>query len=335
MNAIQNLLNLYIVFIDIIIIYNYMLINKIIGWIMNKKKIYITIMLLLMGFFILLNANHSHLITKVENMIETDDTYYITNFIKINTDYRSLGSFYEELLDSLAVHNKDFEYVTIFARAGAYSLLDKAEELKYNNSAMSNKLKKSTVKILNQAIDGIYNQWLDKENEGTFLLKNALDMMKLSYRINTQFQNDLSILYFNYISYGEIYLALNDFSSAQEYFKGAKDLSSQLETQEYADIADVYIKLSASNSSLAKDGTIFDYADFITLYQDYQIKFNDYKKYVSDKAEPDFASEENENQKMDAMNVSLQESQEWLRRLSRINNRVFGDYNFVKINTRQ
>jgi len=275
-------------------------------------------------------------------MIVTDDTYYITNFIEGNTDYRSLGAFYEELMDSLTVHNDDLEYFTIFARAGANSLLDKAEDLKYNNSAMSNKLKRSSVKILNQATEAIYNEWINKANDGTLLLKNALDMMKLSYRINTQLQNELISHYFNYISYGEIYLALNDFSSALEYFRGAKDLSSQLETQEYADIADVYIKLAESNSSLVNDGTIFDYANFITEYQTYLEKFHNYKTYVIDKAKPDFIPNESNagtnndlpNEKMNVANVSLKESQEWLNRLSKLNNRIFGDYNFVKINKR-
>lgn len=304
---------------------------------MNIKIIYITLLLLLLSCSIELNANNSHLIIKVENMLVTDDTYYITNFIEDNTDYRSLGSFYEELMDSLTVHNDDLEYYSIFAKAGANSLLNKAEDLKYNNSAMSNKLKRSSITILNQAIEAIYTEWLNQDNDGTLLLKNALDMMKLSFRINTQLQNEMINHYFNYISYGEIYLALNDFSSALEYFRGAKDLSSQLETQEYADIADVYIKLAESNSSLVNDGTIFDYANFINHYKNYLEKFNSYQNYVIAKASPDFIDEnsledgELSDEKMDAVNVSLKESQKWIDRLSKLNNRVFGDYNFVKI----
>lgn len=303
---------------------------------MKNKLKYMTLLLLLLCSFLTLNANNSHLIIKVENMIGSDDTYYITNFIEGNTDYRSLGSFYEELLDSLSVHNDDLEYFSIFARAGANSLLDKAEDLKYNNFAMSNKLKRSAVNILNQATENIYDEWLAKDNDGSLLLKNALDMMKLSYRINTQLENELIIHYFNYISYGEIYLALNDFSSALEYFRGAKDLSSQLETQEYADIADVYIKLAESNSSLVNDGTIFDYANFITLYETYLLKFNAYKNYVISKSRSDYTPRkaDGSHEKMDAVKVPLKESQEWLNRLSKLNNRVFGDYNFVKLNKR-
>jgi len=292
---------------------------------------YMTLMPLFLACFMFLNANNSHLIIKVENMLDTDDTYYINNYIKNNTDYRNLGSFYEELLDSLIVKHNDLQYVSLFARSGVYSLLDSAEEIKYQNSAMSNKLKQSSVRILNKTIEEIYNQWLNNENDGTFLLINALDMMKLSFRINSQLRSDLVNYYSNYISYGEIYLALNDFSSAAEYFKGAKDLSSQLETQEYADIADVYIKLAESNSSLLKDGTIFDYADFIVHYQNYLLLFNDYKGYVTEKSNPDFKSDQNENKKMDALNVSLEESQVWVNRLSRLNNRIFGDYNFLKL----
>lgn len=309
---------------------------------MNTKIIYIMILVAVLGCFVKLNANNSHLITKVENMIETDDTYYITDFIESSKDYRSLGSFYEELLDSLAVHNDDLEYYAIFARSGASSLLRKAEELQYSNRSMSDKLKKSSTKILNKAIGAIYNEWIEDENQGTFLLKNALDMMKLSFRINTQLQNDLIDHYHSYITYGEMYLSLNDFSSAVEYFRVAKDLSSQLETQEYADIADVYIKLAESNSSLAEDGTIFDYANFISLYMNYLEKYQTYQNFVVDKAKPDFipetlaeiASTNEANKKMDAVNVSLKESQQWSLRLNKLNNRVFGDYNFVKINRR-
>lgn len=287
-------------------------------------------MVVMLGCFVKLNANNAHLILKVENLIETDDTYYITSFIESSKDYRSLGSFYEELLDSLSVHNDDLEYYTIFARAGANSLLRKAEELQYSNRTMSEKLKTSSTNVLNKAITSVYNEWLAKENDGTFLLKNALDMMKLSFRINTQLQNDQIDLYLSYIRYGEIYLSLNEFSSALEYFKVAKDLSSQLETQEYADIADIYIKLAESNSSLVNDGTIFDYANFITLYINYQQEFTEYKEYVSLKANGDDIDDD----KMDAVNVSVKESKEWLNRLSKLNNRIFGDYNFVKLNQR-
>ncbi len=314
-----------------------MLINKLIGWIMSNKIKYILIVLVLLGYFVKLNANNSHLITKVEHMIETDDTYYITNFIESNKEYRSLGSFYEELLDSLAVRNNDLEYYAIFARAGANSLLRKAEELQYSNRSMSDNLKKSSTRILNKAIKAIYNEWLEKENEGSFLLKNALDMMKLSFRINTQLENDLVEHYFSYINYGEMYLALNDFSSALEYFRVAKDLSSQLETQEYADIADVYVNLAESNSSLVADGTIFDYANFINIYQKYLQNYDAYRNYVLKKANPDIIDEDSNDistKKMDALNISLKESQQWAIRLKKLNDRIFGDYNFVKVNRR-
>ncbi len=314
-----------------------MLINKLIGWIMSNKIKYILIVLVLLGYFVKLNANNSHLITKVEHMIETDDTYYITNFIESNKEYRSLGSFYEELLDSLAVRNNDLEYYVIFARAGANSLLRKAEELQYSNRSMSDNLKKSSTRILNKAIKAIYNEWLEKENEGSFLLKNALDMMKLSFRINTQLENDLVEHYFSYINYGEMYLALNDFSSALEYFRVAKDLSSQLETQEYADIADVYVNLAESNSSLVADGTIFDYANFINIYQKYLQNYDAYRNYVLKKANPDIIDEDSNDistKKMDALNISLKESQQWAIRLKKLNDRIFGDYNFVKVNRR-
>jgi tetratricopeptide (TPR) repeat protein len=295
------------------------------------------ILMAILSCFVKLYANNSHLITKVENMIETDDTYYITSFIESNKDYRSLGSFYEELLDSLSTHNDDLEYYTIFARSGANSLLRKAEELQYSNRSMADNLKKSSTKILDKAIDTIYDEWLEDDNDCSFLLKNALDMMKLSFRINTQLQNDLREHYLNYISYGELYLSLNEFSSALEYFRIAKEISSQLETQEYADIADVYIKLAESNSSLDSDGTIFDYANFIEQYEDYLLKFSTYQEYVIAKAKPELLkgkAKSNSDDKMDALNVSLKESQNWFNRLSKLNNRVFGDYNFMKIEER-
>ncbi len=308
---------------------------------MKNKTKYIIILVAILGCFLQLKANNSHLIMKVENMIETDDTYYITNFIESNTDYRSLGSFYEELLDSLSVHNDDLEYYAIFARAGANSLLRKAEELQYSNRSMSDKLKKSSTTVLNKAISAIYEEWIAKKNDGTFLLKNALDMMKLSFRINTQLQNDLIDHYINYIRYGEMYLSLNEFSSALEYFRVAKEISSQLETQEYADIADVYIKLAESNSSLVNDGTIFDYANFIDTYKNYLQKFNNYQNYVISKANPNSKSAKTSSDsgevshvKMDAVKVSLKESQKWSEKLRKLNNRIFGDYNFVKINHR-
>lgn len=281
----------------------------------------------MLGSCLKLYANNSHLIVKVENMIENDDTYYITSFIESNRDYRNLGPFYEELLDHLSTNNTNLEYFTIFARAGACSLLRKAEELQYSNKAMSDALKKSTSVILDKAIEKIYKEWLRKNNEGTFLLRNALDMKKLSFRLNNQLQNDLVGNYFNYISYGEIYLALNNFSSAVEYFRIAKDLSSQLETQEYANIADVYISMAESNSSLFKDGTIFDYASFISSYNKYLKKFNEYQKTVTDKAKSGSTAE---NNKLNAVNVSLKESQDWSNRLNVLNNRIFGEYNFVQ-----
>ncbi len=294
---------------------------------------YLLLLLLFLASWVNLSANNSHLIQKVENMMITDDTFYITSFIESNKDYRNLGSFYEELLDSLVVHNQELEYFVIFARAGANSLLTKAEELQYSNRAMSDRLKRSSVKILNQTIKEVYDEWLENKNQGSLLMRNALDLMKLNYRINTQLQNDLIEHYNSYLAYGEIYLALNDFSSALEYFRGAKDISSQLETQEYADIADVYIKLAESNSSLVNDGTIFDYANFITHYQEYLLNFNNYQEYIKIKENPELASNSEQDEKMDALNVSLEESKQWLARLSKINNRVFGDYNFVKLNS--
>lgn len=294
---------------------------------------YLLLLLLFLASWVNLSANNSHLIQKVENMMITDDTFYITSFIESNKDYRNLGSFYEELLDSLVVHNQELEYFVIFARAGANSLLTKAEELQYSNRAMSDRLKRSSVKILNQTIKEVYDEWLENKNQGSLLMRNALDLMKLNYRINTQLQNDLIEHYNSYLAYGEIYLALNDFSSALEYFRGAKDISSQLETQEYADIADVYIKLAESNSSLVNDGTIFDYANFITHYQEYLLNFNNYQEYIKIKENPELGSNSEQDEKMDALNVSLEESKQWLARLSKINNRVFGDYNFVKLNS--
>ncbi len=297
----------------------------------NKLMILI---ILFLASLLNLSGNNSHLIMKVENMINTDDTFYITNFIESNKDYRNLGPFYEELLDSLAVHKQDLEYFVLFARAGVSSLLDKAQELQYSNRSISDKLKRSSVQILNKTIDQVYEEWLDKENHNNFLMKNALDLMKLNYRINNQLQNDLVQHYYSYLTYGEIYLALNEFSAALEYFKGAKDISSQLETQEYADIADVYILLAESNSFLTKDSTIFDYAKFITGYHDYRTRLNAYKIYVSEKENPDLVQEDQQEEKMDAMNVTLAESKSWLERLSRINNRIFGEYNFIKLSAR-
>ena len=304
---------------------------------MIKNNKYYVVLILIIGFLLPLNANNSHLIIKVENMMKTDDTFYITNFIESSKDYRNLGPFYLELLDSLSVHNQDLEYFAIFARAGVGSLLRKADDLQYSNRTMSERLKRNSVKILNQTIDKVYNEWLMGRNNSKFLLKNALDMMKLSYRINTQLQNDIIDHYHSYINYGEIYLALEEFSSALEYFRGAKDLSSQLETQEYADIAEVYIRIAQSNSSLMKDGTIFDYADFISQYKKYLAEFSQYEEFVTKKADPDDGLLEDDIVetdivKMDAMNVSLEESQDWLRRLTKINNKIFGDYNFVKLN---
>lgn len=299
---------------------------------LNKNKCLLLILLLL-GLFTNLIANNSHLIIKVENMITTDDTFYITKFIESNKDYRNLGPFYEELLDSLAVHKQDLDYFVIFARSGALSLLDKAEELQYSNRAMSEKLKRSSIRILNLAIEKVYEEWIDKENDSSFLLRNALDLMKLSYRISNQLQNDLIDHYYSYITYGEIYIALNDFTSASEYFKGAKDLSSQLETQEYADIADIYIKLAESNSSLINDATIFDYANFINLYHDYKEQFKNYQVYIDSKANPEKALEQEKNEKMNALNVSVEESLKWLKRLTDLNNRIFGEYNFVKFDS--
>ncbi len=302
---------------------------------MLKINKYLLLIVLFTGCCISLSANNSHLILKVENMITTDDTFYITNFIESNTDYRNLGPFYEELLDSLVVHKQDLDFFVIFARAGANSLLTKAEELQYSNRAMSDRLKRSTIKILNQAINQVYARWVENKNQENYLMRNALDMMKLTYRINTQLQNDLVDHYNSYLKYGEIYLALNEFSAALEYFKGAKDISSQLETQEYADIADVYIKLAESNSSLLNDGTIFDYANFILHYQEYLERFNSYQDYVKVKANPQLVKDEDMVEKMDALNVSLRESQDWLKRLTRINNRIFGEYNFIQLSSRK
>lgn len=296
---------------------------------MRKKTILsLVAFLFLIG---LLNANNAHLIIQVENMIKTNDTYFITKFIESKVDYKGLGSLYQELLDSLSVHDKDLEYSVIFAKAGAIFLLDKADELQRVNIKMSEKLKMSACKLLDKSIANVYREWLNKTNNGTFLLKNALDMMKLSSRINTQLNNEVIDIYNNYLSFGELYLAIDDFPSALEYFRVAKELSSQLATQEYADIADVYISLAESNSCLVKDGNIFDYAQFINNYNEYLIKFNSYKQFVNNKRLLKGVNvNESAQGKMDAMNVSIEESQERFSRLLNLNNRIFGDYKVIR-----
>lgn len=279
----------------------------------------------------LLNASNAHLITQVRNMIKVNDTYFITKYIEAKTDYKNLGSVYHDLLTSLSANNEDLEYSVIFAKAGAIALLDKAEELQRVNVKMSEKLKKSACLLLDKSIAEVYAEWLNETNDGTFLLKNALDMMKLSSRINTQLNNEIIEIYNSYLAFGELYLAIDDFPSALEHFRFAKELSSQLETQEYADIADIYISLSESNSCLVKDGNIFDYAEFINKYNDYLRVFASYNYFVANKSMlKEVRVDGKIEYQLDAMAVSREESKERLARLIDLNDRIFGDYKVIK-----
>ncbi|OQY36714.1 MAG: hypothetical protein B6226_06095 [Candidatus Cloacimonetes bacterium 4572_65] len=286
------------------------------------------VVLLVIGSFYLCSAEsvNSHLITKVENMIRLNDTYFITKYIESNMSYKKIGKFYEELVDTLKTNNDDFEYSVLFSRAGAISLLDKAEELKYSNRKMSNNLKQSACTILNNSIEDIYSEWLLDDNKGTYLLKNGVDMLRLSSRVQAQlFSANPISNYNNYIAFGELYLATNDYQASLEYFKVAKDICQSLETQEYALVTDYYIALAECNSHLENEGTLFNYAEFINSYQVYSDKHRAIKEFIAKK----FAGEMDDV--MNVLKVPNSESVERLVRFQLIHDRVFKNYEFMEI----
>ncbi len=276
---------------------------------------------------------NSHMIAKVENMIDRNDTFFINEFIDQSMQPKKMGSFYLELADSLIAHDIDIEYLSIFSKSGAYNIIRKAGDMQYSNRRVSSRLKKDACSLLRVSIDRVFEQWLANKNDGSLLLKDSIDMMMLYNRIQSQIDYDPVSNFKNYILFGELYLAVEDYKSAQEYFMAAKEFTKQIETQEYSDISEIYCILAEANSNLESEGTILDMQSFLTNYYKLDGLFDKYEDLVDSKrkkSEDDSKEDDSTNNiSKDLVDVSLEESSNWLSRLNKIKQRVFTDFYIV------
>lgn len=292
-----------------------------------KRNILLLLLVILSFKLCYGDSQNAHLIIKVENMIKTNDRAFIGQFIDKSLNYKSLGKFYKELDDSLSVHSYSLETRVMFARTGINSLLEKADELRFSNRAMSSKLKKNSCYLMTKIISVVYDKWLNEEMNSRFIIENVIDLMKLKFRVAPQIESDVIENYKDYLLAGQLYLAIDDFASAEQYFMIAQEMTSQIEIQEYVDVVDIYKELSTAVTYLVKDGTTFDIAKFLTSYKSYKEKLMAYDLVLAAK------SNNKEVDSLGSHNVPLEETVLFNSRIHALDVKLFSDFSDIKTDT--